>query len=55
MPTNTFFRLDEARREEISNSVMHLFVENLYEDMTVIKFPFPVFPFRPSLIVFYKS
>ncbi|MNJ37948.1 Bacterial regulatory protein, tetR family [compost metagenome] len=35
MPKNTFFRLDEARREEISNSAMHLFVDNLYEDITM--------------------
>lgn len=35
MPKNTFFRLDEARREEISNSSMHLFVDNLYEDITM--------------------
>ncbi|WP_338586795.1 TetR/AcrR family transcriptional regulator [Paenibacillus sp. Y5S-9] len=35
MPKNTFFRLDEARREEISNSAMHLFVNNLYEDITM--------------------
>ncbi|WP_145325523.1 TetR/AcrR family transcriptional regulator [Paenibacillus xylanexedens] len=35
MPKNTFFRLDEARREQISNSAMHLFVDNLYEDITM--------------------
>ncbi|WJM05647.1 MULTISPECIES: TetR/AcrR family transcriptional regulator [Paenibacillus] len=35
MPKNSFFRLDEARREEISNSAMHLFVNNLYEDITM--------------------
>lgn len=35
MPKNTFFRLDEARREEISNSAMHLFVDNLYDDITM--------------------
>ncbi|WP_342436544.1 TetR/AcrR family transcriptional regulator [Paenibacillus sp. FSL L8-0436] len=35
MPKNTFFRLDEARREEISNSAMHLFVDNLYEEITM--------------------
>ncbi|RRJ65816.1 TetR/AcrR family transcriptional regulator [Paenibacillus oralis] len=35
MPKNTFFRLDEARREEISNSAMHLFVDHLYEDITI--------------------
>lgn len=35
MPKNTFFRLDEVRREEISNSAMHLFVDNLYEDITM--------------------
>lgn len=35
MPKKTFFRLDEARREEISNSAMHLFVDNLYEDITM--------------------
>lgn len=35
MPKNTFFRLDEARREEISNSAMHLFVDNPYEDITM--------------------
>ncbi|MGE6226441.1 TetR/AcrR family transcriptional regulator [Paenibacillus chitinolyticus] len=35
MPKNTFFRLNEARREEISNSAMHLFVDNLYEDITM--------------------
>jgi AcrR family transcriptional regulator len=35
MPKNTFFRLDEARREEISNSAMHLFVDNHYEDITM--------------------
>ncbi|MFF2154812.1 TetR/AcrR family transcriptional regulator [Paenibacillus chitinolyticus] len=35
MPKNSFFRLDEARREEISNSAMHLFVDNLYEDITM--------------------
>ncbi|MGV2805834.1 TetR/AcrR family transcriptional regulator, partial [Clostridium perfringens] len=35
MPKNTFYRLDEARREEISNNAMHLFVDNLYEDITM--------------------
>lgn len=35
MPKNTFFRLDKARQEEISNSAMHLFVDNLYEDITM--------------------
>ncbi|WP_127537073.1 TetR/AcrR family transcriptional regulator [Paenibacillus illinoisensis] len=35
MPKKTFFRLDEARREEISNSAMHLFVNNLYEDISM--------------------
>lgn len=35
MPKNTFFRLDEARREEISNIAMHLFVDHLYEDITM--------------------
>ncbi|KWX87859.1 TetR family transcriptional regulator [Paenibacillus riograndensis] len=35
MPKNTFFRLDEAMREEISISAMHLFVDNLYEDITM--------------------
>jgi len=35
MPKSTFFRLDEARREEISNSAMQLFVEHLYEDITM--------------------
>ncbi|MCE3201014.1 TetR/AcrR family transcriptional regulator [Paenibacillus sonchi] len=35
MPKNTFFRLDEAKREEISDSAMHLFVDNLYEDITM--------------------
>ncbi|MFS0868773.1 TetR/AcrR family transcriptional regulator [Paenibacillus xylanilyticus] len=35
MPKSTFFRLDEARREEISNSAMHLFVDHLYEDITM--------------------
>lgn len=35
MPKNTFFRLDEARREEISNSAMQLFVDHLYEDITM--------------------
>ncbi|WP_068785705.1 TetR/AcrR family transcriptional regulator [Paenibacillus phocaensis] len=35
MPKNTFFRLDEARREEISNRAMHLFVDHLYEDITM--------------------
>ncbi|MGE7824584.1 TetR/AcrR family transcriptional regulator [Paenibacillus sp. NPDC093718] len=35
MPKSTFFRLDEARREEISNSAMHLFVDNFYEDITM--------------------
>ncbi|WP_124064807.1 TetR/AcrR family transcriptional regulator [Clostridium sp. E02] len=35
MPKNTFFRLDEARQEEISNNAMHLFVDNLYEDITM--------------------
>ncbi|RKD33564.1 TetR/AcrR family transcriptional regulator [Lacrimispora algidixylanolytica] len=35
MPKNSFFRLDEARREEISNSAMHLFVDNPYEDITM--------------------
>lgn len=35
MPKNNFYRLDEARREEISNSAMHLFVDNLYEDITM--------------------
>ncbi|MEC0127066.1 TetR/AcrR family transcriptional regulator [Paenibacillus pabuli] len=35
MPKNSFFRLDEARREEISNSAMQLFVDHLYEDITM--------------------
>ncbi|GIP23043.1 TetR/AcrR family transcriptional regulator [Paenibacillus sp. J22TS3] len=35
MPKKTFFRLDEARREEISINAMHLFVDNLYEDITM--------------------
>ncbi|MET3941778.1 AcrR family transcriptional regulator [Paenibacillus sp. PvP094] len=35
MPKKTFFRLDEARREEISNNAMHLFVNNLYEDISM--------------------
>ncbi|QOT12337.1 TetR/AcrR family transcriptional regulator [Paenibacillus sp. JNUCC32] len=35
MPKSTFFRLDEARREEISKSAMHLFVDHLYEDITM--------------------
>ncbi|MEC0305624.1 TetR/AcrR family transcriptional regulator [Paenibacillus lautus] len=35
MPKNSFYRLDEARREEISNNAMHLFVDNLYEDITM--------------------
>ena len=35
MPKSTFFRLDEARREEISNSAMQLFVDNLYEDISM--------------------
>ena len=35
MPKSTFFRLDEARREEISNSAMQLFVDHLYEDITM--------------------
>ncbi|MCM3313114.1 TetR/AcrR family transcriptional regulator [Psychrobacillus sp. MER TA 17] len=35
MPKHTFFRLDEARREEISNRAMHLFVDHLYEDITM--------------------
>lgn len=35
MPKNTFFRLDEARREEISNNAMQLFVDNLYEDISM--------------------
>lgn len=35
MPKNSFFRLDEARCEEISNSAMHLFVDNPYEDITM--------------------
>ncbi|MDM5277589.1 TetR/AcrR family transcriptional regulator [Paenibacillus silvae] len=35
MPKHSFFRLDEARREEISNSAMHLFVDHLYEDITM--------------------
>jgi AcrR family transcriptional regulator len=35
MPKNSFFRLDEARREEISNSAMHLFVDSPYEDITM--------------------
>lgn len=35
MPKNTFFRLDEARREEISNRAMQLFVDHLYEDISM--------------------
>ncbi|MDN8588837.1 TetR/AcrR family transcriptional regulator [Paenibacillus sp. 11B] len=35
MPKNSFIRLDEARREEISNNAMHLFVDHLYEDITM--------------------
>lgn len=35
MPKNTFFRLDEARREEISNKAMQLFVDHLYEDISM--------------------
>jgi AcrR family transcriptional regulator len=35
MPKNSFFRLHEARREEISNSAMHLFVDSPYEDITM--------------------
>ncbi|WP_313343362.1 TetR/AcrR family transcriptional regulator [Lacrimispora sp.] len=35
MPKNTFFRLNESRREEITNSAMQLFVDNLYEDITM--------------------
>ncbi|PRA07568.1 MULTISPECIES: TetR/AcrR family transcriptional regulator [unclassified Paenibacillus] len=35
MPKNSFFRLDETRREEISSSAMLLFVDNLYEDITM--------------------
>ncbi|WP_145036463.1 TetR/AcrR family transcriptional regulator [Paenibacillus sp. Y412MC10] len=35
MPKSTFFHLDEARREEISNSAMQLFVDHLYEDITM--------------------
>lgn len=35
MPKNSFYRLDEARREEISNNAMHLFVDHLYEDITM--------------------
>lgn len=35
MPKNTYFRLDETRREEISESAMHLFVDNPYEDITM--------------------
>ncbi|QLG40340.1 TetR/AcrR family transcriptional regulator [Paenibacillus sp. E222] len=35
MPKNSFFRLDEARRGEISNNAMHLFVDNDYEDITM--------------------
>lgn len=35
MPKNSFFRLDEARREEISNSAMHLFVDSPYDDITM--------------------
>nr|WP_282569401.1 TetR/AcrR family transcriptional regulator [Bacillus safensis] len=35
MPKNTFFRLDEARREDICNRAMHLFVDHLYEDITI--------------------
>lgn len=35
MPKNTFFRLDEARREEISDRAMQLFVDHLYEDISM--------------------
>lgn len=35
MPKNSFFRLTEARQEEISNSAMHLFINYLYEDITM--------------------
>jgi AcrR family transcriptional regulator len=35
VPKSTFFRLDEARQEEISNSAMELFVNHLYEDITM--------------------
>ena len=35
MPKNSFFRLHEARREEISNSAMHLFVDSPYEDISM--------------------
>ncbi|WP_342556066.1 TetR/AcrR family transcriptional regulator [Paenibacillus sp. FSL R7-0652] len=35
MPKNSFFRLDEARREEISNSALPLFVDHVYEDITM--------------------
>jgi len=35
MPKNTFFRLDEERRDEISNSAMQLFADHLYEDITM--------------------
>lgn len=35
MPKNTFFRLEEARREEISSQAMQLFVDHLYEDITM--------------------
>lgn len=35
MPKNTFFRLNEARREEISNRAMQLFVDHLYEDISM--------------------
>ncbi|MGF6354932.1 AcrR family transcriptional regulator [Paenibacillus sp. 4624] len=35
MPKHSFFRLNEARREEISNRAMHLFVDHPYEDITM--------------------
>ncbi|PRS41156.1 TetR family transcriptional regulator [Bacillus sp. NMCC4] len=35
MPKITFFRLNEARREDICNRAMHLFVDHLYEDITM--------------------
>ncbi|MGO4528028.1 TetR/AcrR family transcriptional regulator [Paenibacillus sp. 2TAF8] len=35
MPKNSFFRLEKARREEISDSAMHLFVDHPYEDISM--------------------
>ncbi|WP_405113976.1 TetR/AcrR family transcriptional regulator [Paenibacillus sp. FSL K6-1217] len=35
MPKNTFFRLDELKREELANRAMQLFVDHLYEDISM--------------------